>query len=403
MDSRKTKKREDSQPALDLSRSRSPSPKTGGSWWWLQIFFVFLFLLGGGIYVWLGANRAAHRLTGRDSRDFLSDSRMYKSEGNLSPGAYGVFPPDDSDEYPSGQDIPSGLIPPMGGLKKSITSRGRDLQSRGSATDDSAGKAPSAAGRKGGQAPAMHAKQALPGMRGRRGGTAGQGVGLKRILIGPDGRQEAVLRTGAADGASGRKGGTGSVLDSLKTAWKMTFRGARDASRDTAHNWIARGFDFVPESDTAMDYPENVKKSLDRIDPNSIPHYLRDQSLSMAAAKSLRASEVGQPVEDEDAMLKDPKYIAMKAAEKITQGLMNPLMFGWLPSVGGDDSPAEQVPDDVLPMTDPNEDPSMDELSLDNVAPWEIPDSGNYVDDGSGCYHYCTDTYCDVAPSYCIG
>ncbi len=402
-DSGKAKKREGSRTSLYLSGSHSPSPKAKGNLWWLQFLFVFLFLLGGGIYARFGLKQAAHRLAGKDSHNVLSDSRMYESERDLSPGGYGVFPPDDSDEYPSGPDIPSGLTPPISGLKKGISGRDGDLRSGGAAADNRAGKTPSTAGKKGGQSSAMHAARSLTGMRGPGSPTAGRGVGLKRhALIGPDGRQEAGLRTGAADRASGRKGGTGSILDSLKTAWEMTFRGARDASRDTAHNWVARGFDFVPESDTAIDYPENVKKSLDRIDPNSIPHYLRDQTLSMAAAKSLQAPEVGEPVEDEDAMLKDPKYVAMKAAEKISQGLMNPLMFGGIPSISGseDEPEAADVPEI---MADPNDDPSMDDLYLDDVAPWEIPDnSGDYVDDGSGCYHYCTDTYCDVVPSYCI-
>jgi hypothetical protein len=120
-----------------------------------------------------------------------------------------------------------------------------------------------------------------------------------------------------------------SVMESLKSAFNTTFYGARLASRDTARMWIARAFDATEDPSRSLKYDEKAKVALDRIDPNSIPGFLREQDLGAAGARSLAASEVGRPDFDEEgtraALRLDKDYQAKKETAELAKALFTPL------------------------------------------------------------------------------
>ncbi|MBI4057378.1 MAG: hypothetical protein HY399_07540 [Elusimicrobia bacterium] len=148
------------------------------------------------------------------------------------------------------------------------------------------------------------------------------------------------------------------AMDALKNARKLSFAGAKQASLDSAQNWTARGFDQNPAGRTGLDYGK--ARSLDVMNPNSIPGFLRDDMGSLSRAKSLKIPDVQAPQVDPNAV--DPVAQALKAAaeaaaDKTTDsmdGFMGSLMgpFGdWLSSyLGGGGTP--KIPD-TAPKTDP--------------------------------------------------
>lgn len=78
----------------------------------------------------------------------------------------------------------------------------------------------------------------------------------------------------------------------LKSTFKTTVMAARDASNDTARAWTSKSFDYTPDIKQTIEYDENLRASLDRINPNSIPAFLKDPALDPESMKSLKVSEV---------------------------------------------------------------------------------------------------------------
>lgn len=91
-----------------------------------------------------------------------------------------------------------------------------------------------------------------------------------------------------------------SAMDLLKSTYKATIFAARDASNDTARSWTAKAFDLNPEVKDTIEYDEKLRAKLDRINPNSIPAFLKDPSLDMESIKSLKPSDVPGLSSDED-------------------------------------------------------------------------------------------------------
>lgn len=82
------------------------------------------------------------------------------------------------------------------------------------------------------------------------------------------------------------------AMSLLKSTFKTTIMAARDASNDTARAWTSKAFDYAPDIKQTIEYDEKLRASLDRINPNSIPAFLKDPSLDPESMKSLKVSEV---------------------------------------------------------------------------------------------------------------
>lgn len=94
--------------------------------------------------------------------------------------------------------------------------------------------------------------------------------------------------------------GDKSAMGLLKSTFKTTLMAARDASNDTARAWTSKAFDYSVEANKTIEYDEKVRASLDRINPNSIPAFLKDPSLEPESMKSLKVADVpGLSSEDE--------------------------------------------------------------------------------------------------------
>ncbi|MGC8727847.1 MAG: hypothetical protein ACP5SD_01130 [Elusimicrobiales bacterium] len=100
--------------------------------------------------------------------------------------------------------------------------------------------------------------------------------------------------------ATARAKNNTSAMDLLKSTYKATIFAARDASNDTARSWTAKAFDLNPEVKDTIEYDEKLRAKLDRINPNSIPAFLKDPNLDMESIKSLKPSDVPGLSSDED-------------------------------------------------------------------------------------------------------
>ena len=94
--------------------------------------------------------------------------------------------------------------------------------------------------------------------------------------------------------------GDKTAIGLLRSTFKTTIMAAKDASNDTARAWTARAFDSSPHINQTIQYDEKLRASLDRINPNSIPAFLKDPSLDAENMKSLKAPEVAGLSKEED-------------------------------------------------------------------------------------------------------
>ena len=142
--------------------------------------------------------------------------------------------------------------------------------------------------------------------------------------------QAAVQRDTAA--AKPKQAERGSVMNALKGTFKASFYGARLASHDAAKNWDAKTFDGSPEATTAIEYDDKMRASLDRINPGSIPNFLREQEVSVAEAKRLSDSAVAKPELNKEATkesLANSKDVQRKKMiSGLTDGMLNGLFAG---------------------------------------------------------------------------
>jgi hypothetical protein len=128
------------------------------------------------------------------------------------------------------------------------------------------------------------------------------------------------------------KAGKGGVLDALKGTFRASYYGARLSSKDAARGWIARTFDATPEADKAIEYDPAMRTELDKINPDSIPKFLREQDISAAEAKTLATTEVSKPKLDKDgtydALKKDKDYQQKKLASDLSGSMLNGMFAG---------------------------------------------------------------------------
>ncbi len=103
------------------------------------------------------------------------------------------------------------------------------------------------------------------------------------------------------------------ALSLLKSTFKTTVMAARDASNDTARAWTSKSFDYAPDIKQTIEYDEKLRTSLDRINPNSIPAFLKDPTLDPENMKSLKVSDVpglSSEEEEKNEQTKDKDFLA---------------------------------------------------------------------------------------------
>jgi len=310
------------------------------NYWWLALSFLFLFLAGGGYYALTSMGKEAQKLAGGDSYNQLSANSAAYSGGSLEK-ADNYFSSDEEDPLAASAVTASAAAADK---RRALADRRSMAASGGGTGSGSAGYA--AGGEEGGeeelqQAGASH-RGAFEGKLEARisglGGQRGPGAAKSSSGFNPGGEQSAggagvtagrpsVQRETAA--GAPKKASPGGVLNALKGAFRASLYGARVASKDSARHWMARTFDAAGDVNTSLEYDEKMKASLDRIDPNSIPKFLRDQDIAASDAKSLGVAEVGKPKMDvegtKEALKNDKEYQAKKMAKDMASAAMNPI------------------------------------------------------------------------------
>lgn len=382
------------------------------SYWWLPFAFLFLFLAAGGFYAWNAMKGAAHKLAGGDSSNSLSaDSAGYGG---------GSFVKKEDNFFASDEELPAPAGKKTG--KAGLTASSARFDGQGSAAlggganpaEDSANPegGASAYSGSGGQSNTLQSRlQARQsGLAGMKGGQTSKFTGFNDESGGEKPSVAPIASTGKTlNGQASKKGPGTSVMESLKSAFKSSLYGARLTSQDAASAWIAKSFTAAPDAEMALQYDDKMRSKLDKVNPNSIPNFLRDQNINAAEAKTLGVSKVHKPDVDKeatkDALEDDKDYQAKKAAKDMASGMLNP-MFSWFGGGGGAGDPPSsentnrnmEDPDDPAGdgtpkgLEDPNSTPELD-IMVDEYGNTTVPgDNGmNYIFSEDGAIVGCED------------
>lgn len=353
------------------------------NYWWLALSFLFLFLAGGGYYALTSMGKEAQKLAGGDSYNQLSANSAAYSRGSLEK-ADNYFSSDEEDPLAARAEVAASA---------SAADKRRALEARALAASGGGAASGSASVAGGGEesgdedAPQAGAARRgafegklearISGLGGLRGGggaksSAGFNPGGEQSAGGAGvtaGRPSVQRETGAG---APKKAAPGGVLSALKGAFRASLYGARIASKDSARHWMARTFDASADVNTSLEYDEKMKASLDRIDPNSIPKFLRDQDITASDAKSLGVAEVGKPKMDvegtKEALKNDKDYQAKKMAKDMASAAMNPIgnFVGANTARSGTPSDEETSEEDrgVTGFANPEDEAAFGEISL---------------------------------------
>jgi len=372
------------------------SSAEGKSCWWLPFVFLFLFLAAGGFYAWYAMKGAAHKLVGGGSYNQLSaNSAGYTGGSSIKK---------EDNFFASEEDLssPAGIKTEASGLAAFLAQAGSEDQ--GSAAPGG-GANPAEEPSNPGGASAYRASGSLSNtlqsklqaresaLAGVKGGQTSKSTGFNY-----DGGREkpSVAPVDSTekkpDGQAPKKGPGASVMESLTSVFKSSLYATRLTSQDAASAWIAKNFSDTPDAGTALQYTDKMRSALDKINPRSIPNYLRDQELSAAGAKTLGVSAVGK-LEAEKVALEGGEDSQSKNAVLDMAGAMINPMFGGVAGVGG------QAPSYGGGMSNPKAPPG-----LGNTLP---PANGYYTDQSGNeyrngipfgqCVHFCTAVSCSLA------
>ncbi len=344
-------------------REETPEEKKSNKekkFWLLSLGLILLLLSGGGFYAVTGMSKAAHKLgSGQDYEQLSANSTIYDGKAGQA-GNREYFRQDQEGAGQQAAGGPSGgaagdrvnpslvrtkeeLVADAAG-KRATQSSGSGGSSGSQEGDSSSGGAPGAApAGQGGMAEKLQARAFLSagpmGAKSSKGSVSGLPAGAPAfqgngVAIGKASDQRETARM------SPKQAGRGSVLDAMKGSFKASLYGARLASKDAARGWTARAFDGSAEATTAIKYDEEMRK-LDKVNPDAIPGFLRDQDLSAGGAKGLSVSDVAKPKIDKEgsreALAADKDYQAKKEAGEFSGSMINNLFKG-LP---GTDSPGD--------------------------------------------------------------
>ncbi len=301
---------------------RKPSRKNKNS----GLLLLLLFLLGGGGVALFVMKKAAYNLAGDKRPDRVIDDSSASGLGVAGSPQFPVL-----DEEPSASDpsLKKALVGAFsGGAKSSRVYPGAGGGVNGGEDEDpAAGEGGGTGAAASGGGPAAH-----PASKGYASGVkkAGPAAKTSGLAAGPGGLAAvvAVQSSQAQAGAKG-KGGKPSVVDALKSAFKANLISARLSSKDAARMWIAKTFDGNRDSPLSLAYSEKMKSKLDRVNPNSIPNYLRQQSLDGTSARSLGVSKVQMPEFDrsgtQEALQADRDYQQKKMTQDIITAMFKPM------------------------------------------------------------------------------
>jgi len=114
-----------------------------------------------------------------------------------------------------------------------------------------------------------------------------------------------------------------SALDMLKSTYKTSLYAARDASNDTARQWIAKAFDGADDIKSSLEYNEKLRSKLDRINPNAIPAFLKDLSLDSEEMRSLKEASVPSFSKDDEETEKLKDEIKSEMSDMIKNAMKN--------------------------------------------------------------------------------
>ncbi|MCX5784360.1 MAG: hypothetical protein NTX59_01595 [Elusimicrobia bacterium] len=346
------------------------------SFWWLPFAFIFLFLAVGGFYAWNTMKGAAHKLVGGDTYNSLSANSV--SYGGLSSSEKedNFFASDEEMSAQSGKKAEKAGLETVLARAGAAGGGGR----RGGAAGDgnSAVRSGGAAVYNwgGGQSNALQSKLQARGsaLAGMKGGQTSQSTAFNDESDAEKPSVVPIASTGKTlNGQSPKKGPGTSVLESLKSAFKSSLYGARLASQDAASAWIAKSFTAAPEEEMALQYDDKMRSKLDKVNPESIPKFLRDQDINATEAKTLGVSDVHKPDLDKeatkDSLKEDKDYQAKKAAKDMSNGMLNPMFggFGGTSQIGSDTGTGT---DNLNVMSDPN---ATQDLS------WTVDEYGNTI------------------------
>lgn len=369
------------EAAEEPEEEETAAGKKEKKFWLLSLGLILLLLAGGGFYAVTGMRQAAHKLGGGSDYDQLSaNSSIYDGGAGAARNA-DYFPLDEdaaraqAAKAAGGGRINAALIRTQAELVAEANGK-RPVQGTAAANEP---EEPSSDERAAAAAPAGQAAMAeklqtraslsggAMGSRSAKGSQAAAAGGTGAF----QGNGTVVGRATAqreTKSSTPKGAGRGSVVEGLRSAFKASFYGARLSSKDSARGWIARSFDGTAEATTAIEYDEALRKE-DKMNPDSVTGFLRDQDLSADGAKSLTVSEVAKPKLDKDgtkeALAGDKDYQAKKLAGEFSGSMINGIFKGFSgpgESDGGGPGPlGRNGPGDY---TDPGDEADLNSLGL---------------------------------------
>jgi len=357
---------------------------------WLPFVFLFLFLAAGGFYAWYVMKGAAHKLAGGDSYTQLSaNSAGYGAPSSVAKEENFFASDEELSSVPGKKAEKAGLEAVLaragaagasGGAHGGTAYGGEEsvIQEAGAAAYSGGGVLSSALQSK------LRARESV--LAGMKGGQTSKSTafneesGVEKPSVGVAVASSEKTFSGQAP----KKGPGKSVMESLKSAFKSSIYGARLTSQDAASAWIAKSFTAAPEEELALQYDDKMRSKLDKVNPSSIPRFLRDQDINATEAKTLGISKVGKPDVDKEAtkeaLKEDKDYQAKKAVQEMSNGVINP-MFSGFSGGGAPEAPigADQTSDDEY-VDDPDFDPYADTVWDEDDKYMYDPDSDPDLD-----------------------
>ncbi len=328
-------------------------------YWPLALGLTFAVLAGGAYYAATGLSDTAHKLGGgEDYAKLAADNVVYSGKSQGRPGdVFAVSGQASSsqaaDSSPSA--LNPALVPAQGELAAAAdgsSAAGGGAARQGGASGDAAAAQPGPRAAGGGAGLSMAGRLKTTVSLSRGGGAAvsrSSGLGAASVFAQNGtavGRASAQSQTASA---SLKKGGRGGVLEALKGAFVASLYGARLASNDAAKAWVSKAFDATPDAEESIAYGDQVRTQLDKVNPSSIPRFLKEQDLSAGGAKTLASSAVSEPKMDKtdtDAALNEDKaYQREKMMKDLSSSMINSIFAG-VSGSGDGSAPKTKTVDD---------------------------------------------------------
>lgn len=170
------------------------------------------------------------------------------------------------------------------------------------------------------------------------------------------------------------------AIESLNKAFKASLTATKDASADNARNWVATAFGENTSSPYSLDYGEKLRAKLDKINPKSIPSFLKNPDLEIDSIRSLKPADVSAPKIDEEETKKmnEDDELKKKMTEDMLSNMINPMFDGINPVKKDDGTENDTL--NAASISSPDTEPQ-----LKNNTPRVYTDEYGYIiwDDGN--------------------